>query len=367
MKKWRLLTGIVLASMLALPSFNAYAEQVYKFGLVAAFTGGPAAAYGVAVRRGAELALNEINAKGGIKGHRLEAIMVDDQANPTLTVSTVHRFISVDKVPIIFGSFTSVSLAAIPVVSKAKVVWITPLVTHPGVIHKSRWAFSVSINLAQTSAYVAEFAYRRGARRPGLVVFNNESTRRMGEAVKKKFKSLGGKVVAEEIMPRGADFRSTLLKLKAARPDALIIASFVGPEALLIKQMAELGWKVPTYSANPVEEEVFFKTVGDAAEGLLYGSLLSNPKKYENFRQRFKQRYKEEPGTFGAQGYETAYVIAEAIKRGGYTSQGIRNALAGLKNFNGVLGTWSFDDGGFSDLPITMKVIKGKRFEFYKR
>jgi branched-chain amino acid transport system substrate-binding protein len=106
--------------------------------------------------------------------------------------------------------------------------------------------------------------------------------------------------------------------------------------------------------------------VGDAAEGLLYGSLMTDPEKYEDFRRKFKERYKEEPGTFGAQGYETAYVIAEAMKRGGYSADGIRRALAGLKNFKGALGTWSFDDGGFSDLPITMKVIKGKRFEFYK-
>ncbi len=362
MRRW-LFSLILFAALM--PLTPAQAQDVYRFGYVTALTG-PLAIYGTIQRQALEMALEEINLRGGVDGKRLEAIVVDDQANPALAVSAVRRFISVDRVPLILGSYTATALAAIPVAEEGKTVFMTPLVTHPGVIHKSPWAFSVSIDLPRTSAFVTDFAYKRGARRMGLIIFNNESTRRMGEVVARTFESLGGKVVAKEIMPPGTDFRSTLLKVKAANPDTVVIASFVSFEALLLKQMAEMGWKIPVYSANPVEEGIFFKTVGDSAEGLLYGSIDVDTKRYEDFERRFIARYKEDPGTFGAQAYEAGYVIAEAIKRGGYSPEGIRKALAELKDFKGILGTWSFDEGGFAKLPLTMKVVKGRRFEKYQ-
>lgn len=360
--KTRFLTVVALVILggMAL-GVTAEAQDTYKFGFQVGLTG-PGAFYGEYARKAVEMALEEINAKGGVGGKKLEAIIVDDQLNPTIAVSVTRRFISVDRVPIIMGGFTATSLASIPVAEEAKVVHLTSMSTHPPIAKMSPWSFRLAIDLIRTSEFVTEFSYKRGAKKIGLLVFNNESTRRMGDAVEAKQKALGGELVAKEIMPPGADYRSTILKIKAANPDALHIPSFVGPAALAIKQVAELGWKVPIYVDNPLEDPAFFKTVGDAGDGVMYGSLDLDDRMWKEFDKKFRAKYGDMPDIFAAQYYDGTYVIAEAIKRGGYTAEGIRNALLGIKNFKGVTGNISFDADGDTSLPVAMWTIKGREY-----
>ena len=364
--KRSLVVGLVLlAGLLVIPAGQPQAQDVYKFGLSSSLTG-PLAVYGDTGRQAIVMALEEINAKGGVLGRKLEVISLDDQGVPTTHVSNVRRLISVDRVPVVFGSFTHLALAGIPVATETKVVYLTSLVTHPLVIKESPWAFSVSINLPKTAEYVTKVAWDRGVRKAVIMVNNAESPRRNGEVIEKTLKALGGEVLLHEVLPAGTDYRSTILRMKAKNPDAVLSNSFVGPQALFIKQMFELGWKVPFYATNPVEEDIFFKTVGDTADGVLYGSLAGDPKRWDDFRERFRAKYGVYPSTFDVQHYDAAYVLAEAIKRGGYTAEGIRKALAEMKDFKGVGGSITFGPERFPDLPLTLKIVKGRTYQFFK-
>lgn len=366
MKRLILLSGaVLLAGVLFIPASQLQAQDVYKIGLSTSLTG-IGAEYGTASRQAIEMALEEINAKGGVLGRKLEVIALDDQSVPTNHVSNVRRLISVDKVPVVFGSFTHVALAAIPVIDQAKVVYLTALVTHPSVIKASPWAFGVSINLPKTAEYVTKVAWDRGVRKIVIMVNNAESPRRNGEVIEKTFKALGGEVLLHEVLPAGTDYRSTILRMKARNPDAILSNSFVAPQSLFIKQLAELGWKVPFYATNPIEEDIFFKTVGDTADGVLYGFLAGDPKRWDDFMARFKAKYGMLPGFIGGQQYDATYVLAEAIKRGGYSAEGIRQALAEMKEFQGVSGSITFGSDRFPDLPLTLKRVKGRTYEFFK-
>lgn len=355
----------LVALVLALSWAGAAAAQEFRFGFQAGLTGGPAAVYGAFARRAVEMAVDEINAKGGAAGHKLVPIIVDDQANPTVAVNVIRRFISVERVPVVVGSHTNTSLATIPLADQAKIVHITAMSVHPQIAKMSPWSFRMALNFLKAAERSTEHLYQRGARRLGLFVFNHESTRRIAADVKKKFEALGGTVVAEEILPRSPDFRSTIDKVRAKNPDALYISSFVSESAKVLKQMAERGWKPRVgIGADALEDPKFFEHVGDAAEGAVYGGLGGDPKVYGEFVARYRKRYGEDPEVFGAQYYDTIYLLAEAIRRGGTTPEGIQKALLGIKNYKGVCGTISFDQDGDVDPPIALKTIRDRQYVF---
>ncbi len=356
----------VIALVLTFASAGpARAQQEFRFGFQAGLTGGPGAVYGAFARRAVELAVDEINAKGGAGGIKLVPVTVDDQMNPTVAVNVIKKFISVDRLPLVLGSNTNTALAIIPIADQSKTVFMTAMSVHPEIAKMSPWSFRMALDFLKASDKAIEHLHQKGARKLGLLVFNHESTRRIAENVRKKFESLGGTVVVEEILPRSPDFRSTIDKVRAAEPDAIYISSFVSESAKVLKQMAERGWKPKVgVAADSLEDPKFFEQVGDAAEGALYGGLASDPKVYGEFVERYRKRYGEEPEVFGAQYYDSVYLIAEAVRRGGTTAEGIQKALLSIQNFKGVCGTISFDQDGDVHLPIGLKAVKGQKYVF---
>jgi branched-chain amino acid transport system substrate-binding protein len=360
----RVLSVAVLV-LTAIGAGPALAQQEFRFGFQAGFTGGPGAVYGAFARRAVEMAVDEINARGGVNGLKLVPVTVDDQMNPTVAVNVIKKFISVDKLPLVLGSNTNTALAIIPIADQGKTVFMTAMSVHPEIATMSPWSFRMALDFLKAGARATEHLHQKGARKLGLFVFNHESTRRIAEHVKKTFQALGGTVVAEEILPRSPDFRSTIDKVRAAEPDAIYISSFVSESAKVLKQMAERGWKPKVgVAADSLEDPKFFEQVGDAAEGAVYGGLASDPKVYAEFAERYRKRYNEEPEVFGAQYYDTVYLIAEAVRRGGTTPEGIQKALLSIQGFKGVCGTISFDKDGDVHLPIGLKGVHEQKYVF---
>jgi|RhiMetdeSRZDD1v2_1073273.scaffolds.fasta_scaffold73596_6 branched-chain amino acid transport system substrate-binding protein len=356
---------VVLGLILAAAVAPAGAQQEFRFGFQAGFTGGPGAVYGAFARRAVEMAVDEINAKGGVNGLRLVPVTVDDQMNPTVAVNVIKKFISVDKLPLVLGSNTNTALAIIPIADQSKTVFMTAMSVHPDIAKMSPWSFRMALDFLKASDKAIEYLHHKGARKLGLLVFNHESTRRIAENVRKSFEALGGTVVVEEILPRSPDFRSTIDKVRAAEPDAIYISSFVSESAKVLKQMAERGWKPKVgVAADSLEDPKFFEQVGDAAEGAVYGGLASDPKVYGEFAERYRKRYSEEPEVFGAQYYDSVYLIAEAVRRGGTTAEGIQKGLLAIQHYKGVCGDISFDKEGDVQLPIGLKGIKGQKYVF---
>ncbi|MDA8189461.1 MAG: ABC transporter substrate-binding protein [Dehalococcoidales bacterium] len=336
----------------------------YKLGVVAALTG-PAAFYGEYQKRGIDLAIDEINGKGGIDGKKLVAVFEDGKGDPATSVSAMRKLISVDKVPVVIGDFTATSLAMIPVADENKVLYATSLSTHPDITKKGNWVFRNSINTVSAAQAVAEAAYKQGRRKMAIVYLDDESTMRIRDGVKAKFESLGGKVVgAEEIQKSAVDYRSSLMKIKDVNPDSVYVSSFAKQAALAFKQMDELGMKLPIYT-DPIEGPDI-KAAGKAAEGIIYGYATIDPVVGKDFLAKYKEKFKEDPEIFGAQYYDTVKMLAEAIKKGGYTAEGIRQATRQIKDFPGVTGKTTVLSDGDTQKEIVLKTYKDGRFVLYK-
>ena len=256
------------------------------------------------------------NQKGGVDGKKLVAVFEDGKGDPTASVSAMRKLISVDKVPVVIGDFTATSLAMIPVSDEAKVVYATALSTHPDVPKKGAWVFRNSINTVSAGKKVIEIAYQQGRRNMAIVFLNDESTLRIRDGIKQRFEDLGGKIIGmEEIQKDSVDYRSALMKIKALNPDGVYVSAFAKQAALAIKQMDELGLRVPLYT--DINEGPDLKAAGKAAEGVIYGYATIDTVVGKDFLAKHKEKYKDEAEIFAAQYYDTIGMLAVAIKNGG--------------------------------------------------
>jgi branched-chain amino acid transport system substrate-binding protein len=358
------LVGLFLViSVFLLPLSVPSHAQGIKIGFSNCLTGS-AAFMGAYIKNGVDLAIEEINAKGGIKGSKIVPIWEDDKGNPTLAVSIMKKFISMDKVSVVFGSLTATALASIPVADKAGIVFITSNSTHPDIARMSRWSFRNSINTVPSAMAVAEFAYKQQEkRRMGILFFQNESTRRIAEGVNNRFQELRGIVVAMEMLPEeSVDYRSPILKIKAANPDCVYVSAFARQGGLAMKQLVESGVNLQFY-ADPIESPVWLQTAGSAANGAIYGYLDIQ----QSFLDKYKAKYKEEGEIWGALNYDTMHTLAIAIEKGGYSAEGIRKGLIEIKNYPGVTGLITYGPERDVVKPPIIKMVKDGKFVKYSQ
>jgi branched-chain amino acid transport system substrate-binding protein len=336
--------------------------QEMKIGFSSCLTG-PAAFYGSYMKKGVDLAIDEINAKGGIKGSKIVPLWEDDKLNPTVGVSIIKKFISVDKVPVVVGSMTATALAMVPVADKENTVFITSLSTHPDIAKMSKWSFRNCINTVPSAMAVVDFAYKQqGKRKLGLLYFQNESTRRIAEGVKKRFEDLGGTVVAMEMLPEeGVDYRSPIIKIKNANPDSVYVCALARQAGLAMKQLVESGVQLQFYT-DPNESPIWLETAGSAANGAFYGYLDIQ----KSYLDKYKAKYKEEGEIWGALYYDTMHTLAIAIEKGGYTAEGIRKALIEIKNYPGVTGLITYGPERDVVKPPIIKMVKDGKFVKYQ-
>ena len=348
---WVLFFAVILVS-------NLSTAQEMKIGFVSCLTG-PAAFYGAYMKKGADLAIEEINGKGGIKGSKINAIWEDDKGTPTTAVSAIKKLISVDKVPVVIGSLTATALAMIPVADKENTVFITSLSTHPDIAKMSQWSFRNCINTVPSAMAVVDFAFKQqGKKKMGILLFQNESTRRIAEGVKERFEKLGGTIVGMEMLPdEGVDYRSPIIKIKDSKPDCVYVAAFARQAGLAMKQMVESGVNVQFY-ADPIESPVWLQTAGSAANGAVYGYLDIQ----QAFLDKYKAKYNEEGEIWGALYYDTIYTLAIAIEKGGYSAEAIRQALMAIKDYPGVTGAITYGQDRDVIKPPIIKVVKDGKF-----
>ncbi|MDI6762330.1 MAG: ABC transporter substrate-binding protein [Thermodesulfobacteriota bacterium] len=340
------------------PTPHDSAAQEIKIGIVSCLTG-PAAFYGTYMKKGVDLAIEEINAKGGIKGSKIAPIWEDDKGTPTAAVSAIKKLISVDRVPVVVGSLTATALAMIPVADKENTVFITSLSTHPDIAKMSKWSFRNCINTVPSAMAVVDFAYKQqGKRKLGILFFQNESTRRIAEGVKKRFEELGGTVVGMEMLAEeGVDYRSPIIKIKNANPDSIYIAAFARQGGLAMKQLVESGVNLQFY-ADPIESPVWLQTAGSAANGAIYGYLDIQ----QSFLDKYKSKYNEEGEIWGALYYDTMYTLTIAIEKGGYTAEGIRKSLIEIKDYPGITGAITYGPERDVIKPPIIKMVKDGKF-----
>ena len=363
-----LLTLVVLALALR-------AQDTIKIGEYASLTG-KEASFGQQSHKGLTLAIEELNAAGGVLGKKLELITEDNQTKPGESATAVKKLISRDKVVALIGEVASGrSLEAAPIAQAAKIPMIAPAATNPKVTQTGNYIFRVCFIDPFQGTVMAKFAQTDLKAKKVAVLSSVSNAYSVGLAkfFKETFTANGGIIVSEKNFSEGdKDFRAQLTAVKAAGADAVFVPSYYTEAALIARQARDLGLNVPFFGGDGWVADQLLEIGGEALNGCYYSTHFS-PENQDPVVQAFVKKFKarwganENPDAFAALGYDAAYVLADAIKRAGSTEgPKLRNALAATKNFSGVTGVTNIDANRDASKPAAIIAIKNGKLEFLK-
>ena len=311
---------------------------------------GPNAQYGAQWKQGFDLALDEINGAGGINGRPLAYIFEDTQSDPRQSVAMAQKFVNDPRIVVELGDFSSpASMAASPIYQKAKLVQFGFTNSHPDFTKGGDYMWSNSVSQADEQPLSAAYAVKRlGLKRIAVLHLNTDWGRTSKDIFVKAAKDMGAEVVAVEgYMADEKDFRSTLVRVRDAKPDGLMLISYYSDAALIARQVKQSGLNLPMVAASSVYSPKFVELGGDAVEGIYTASRYfpEDPRpQVRNFITKFKAKYDKEPDAFNAYAYDTMILMAQVMREFGIDRKSIHDGLAKVKDVPSVIfGKATFD------------------------
>jgi len=372
--KNRLVQGFVVTTILGLAP--ASAQEVINIGLAQSVTGGSPALYGIEQKNAAELVVEEANAAKLLGDKKLQLIHLDDGADRGQTVNIFQRLIGRDNVVAIIGPTLSTgAFAADPIAQKAGVTVIAASNTASGITEIGDHIFRVSppedrVTPGVLKTVVGRFKIKRVAQIYGI---DDQLTKSAYNVQKKALEQLGVEIVATETFQRGdAEFSAQLTKIKAAKPDLIVLGSLAEESAGILRQARQLGVpnEVKFVGTQSSISSKFFELAGPAAEGLIAGTAwyIDSPEpKNVAFVKQYEARFGHKPDIYSAYGHDAAALLVQAIKDAGSVDRkAIRDTLAKIKNYPGVLGPIGFDDGREPLITPKILVANGGRFTLFE-
>ena len=372
MKKFHILTAILGCAASALAS--ARAAEPIRVGHYASLTG-KEAAFGVATRKGVLLAVEELNAKGGVLGRPIEYFVEDIQSKAGESATAVKKLISREKVVAMIGGNPSAnSLEAAPICQNAKIPMMAISSTNPRVTEVGNYIFRICFIDPFQGAVLAKFARDTlHAKRVALLTaVNSPYSIGLSDVLRQDFTARGGEIVAEQKYSEGdKDFRAQLTAIRASRPDVIAATGFYTEAALICIQARSLGLDIPFIGGDGWEAPQLIELGGKAVEGTYYSTYFSaenGAPEVRAFVQRYRARWNgETPEAVSALGYDAVYLIAAAIRSAGTTdSAKLRDAIAATKDFPGVTGQTTIDENRNSSKPAVMLAVKNGRAAFFE-
>jgi branched-chain amino acid transport system substrate-binding protein len=366
-----LVVAASLGALLVPPGGSRAAEDTYRIGALLIMSG-RGKFYGEVMNRGVEMAVEEINKAGGVKGKKLEVIVEDWGYETKRAVSGFIKLAEVDRVPVVITGGSDAVLAIAPVAEKYKVVNFNAAANSADIRTAGDYTFSNLNDAVVTAAELATFvADRKKLRKVVFVGENTEYGLSNAKVFKKAFADKGGTVL-EEILYTGhpTDFKSPLTRAKALNPEGLVLIGTGSDTGRVLKQAKQLGITAPWFGSAEGVTQAMLELAEGAAEGFVYVDNAFDPQSgtpaMRAFGERYRARYNQDAILYVATHYDAIYLIARAIELGGYSGEGIKNGLYQVKGHQGVLGTIAFDKDGAVTLPVTFKVVKDGKFVTYR-
>ncbi|HNY21444.1 MAG TPA: ABC transporter substrate-binding protein [Treponemataceae bacterium] len=309
---------------------------------------GNVAVYGVEAKNGVMLAIEEINAAGGINGKQVELIAEDDEGNPEKTVNAYKKLTTKDGVKVIVGSLTSGCTQAITSLAQAqKVVVVAPAATAVAVTDAGNFIFRTCFIDPFQGTVGAKFASGNLGAKKAAILYDvgNDYSVGLYENFKIAFEAAGGSIVAAESYSTGdKDFNAQLTKIKNAAPDVVYLPDYYSTVALIAKQLRAQGIKTPIVGADG-----WGGIVDNAGDEVLNGfysdhyAADSTDQKVIDFVAKYSAKYGATPTAFAALGYDAMYVIKDAMVASASTDS--VKVQAALEKTSGsyVTGNLTFD------------------------
>lgn len=329
-----------------------------KVGGLLEMTGG-SASFGISGKNGIDLALKKINDKGVLGGKKLSLVVADTKSEASEATNGMQKLISQDKVVAVIGPNQSSAVIASGAINNgAKVVDITPMGTNPDVTVDPKtkqvkpYSFRTCFIDPFQGTVMASFASNELKVKRAAIYIDNTSDYAKGLAqfFKENFVKNGGQVVIEEAyLQKDTDFKSTLTKIKAAKPDFIYIPGYYQEVGLIVKQAREMGITVPMAGGDGWDSAKLPEIAGKAALENTFFSSLYSPDDTSDLNKEFvaeyKKAYNTNPDVFAALAYDSTLLVAKAIEDAGSADPAkIAEAMAKIKGFKGVSGEVTFNE-----------------------
>ena len=344
------------------------ATQAIEVGFFGALTG-PQATFAQSGKNGARLAIDEINAGGGVLGKKLALIAEDDRNEPSEAASAVSKLITQDHVVALIGeNASSRSLAAAPIAQSYQVPMVSPSSTNVEVTKKGDYIFRVCFIDPSQGKALALFARRNLGAQSAAILIDSKSDYSVGlaDAFESQFVGLGGRIASKMKYSEGdSDFSAQLTAVRATNPAVLFIPGYYTDAGLIARQARGLALTATLLGGDGWDSPKLSEIGGAAIEGSYFSNHYSvdDPAPaVRAFVGSYKKAYGAEPDSIAATSYDAARIIADAIRRAGSTEgKRVRDALASTKDFPGVTGSITMDaDRNPTKLPVILKIESGR-------
>lgn len=375
MKRLLMLCSI---AMLLLSANLALASGTIKIGGLFAVTG-PASFLGEPEKRTLELLVADLNAKGGVAGQKLEAVIYDTGGDATKAVQLATRLIKNDKVVAIIGpSTTGESMALVPVAEKEKIPLISCAagikITEPA--KERRWVFKTPANDHVAAEKILNYMTTKNQKNIAILTVTDGFGSSGREQLKVLAAQKGFTIVADETYgPKDTDMTPQLTKIRSAKADAIICWGTNPGPAIITKNVKQLGIKIPLYMSHGVASKKYIELAGvDAAEGVMlpagklaiFEAISKNDPQYKLLKEydaAYRKAFGTEASTFGGYAYDAFLLVTNAIKTKGVTPEKIRDGIEQTRKLVSVSGVFNMSATDHNGLDLSafemVKVTKG--------
>ena len=329
---------------------NAASEEIVV-GEVGSMTGSEAT-FGTSTHNGIMLAIEQLNAAGGVKGKKFKIVSLDDQGKPDEAATAVTKLITQDKIQALLGEVASSrSLAMAPIAQAHGVPMITPSSTNPKVTEQGDYIFRVCFIDPFQGTVMAKFAAETLKVKNVAVLRDVKNDYSVGLAnfFTNGFKKLGGNIVVDQSYSAGdMDFKSQLTAIRAKKPEAIYVPGYYTEVGLIARQAKELGLNVPLLGGDGWDSPKLNEIGGKSIEGSYFSNHYS-PDDTSPAVQKFVAEYKAKfgivPDSMAAMGYDATKVLADAMTRApDLSNAAVRAAIAATKDFPGVTGVITLNE-----------------------
>lgn len=360
------------------------ADGTVKIGAIFSITG-PASFLGAPEEKTARMLVDQINAKGGVNGQKLELVLKDSGGSPEKAVSFAKQLIEEEKVLAIIGPSTSGETMQIKALCEEnKMILVSAAAAEVIVNPVARYVFKTPQKDSQAATWIYRTMKDKGISKIAVLTGNDG----FGSAGKKQLEDLakteGIEILANEVYDKAAtDLTDVLTKVKGTPGiQAVVNWSIVPAQSIVAKNMKQLGMNVPLFQSHGFGNLKYVQQAGVAAEGILFpaGRLLvvdelpaSHPQKQvlAAYKKDYETLYKEDVSTFGGHGYDALMIVVEGLKKAGTADrEKVRDAIENLKGFVGTAGVFNLSASDHTGLGLDafeMLTVKDGKFAIYKK